>query len=42
MKMVVAIVRPEKVNTVLPSGFDASSVEITFRGKATAIVASSE
>ena len=31
----------EKVNTVLPSGFDASSVEITFRGKAAQAVASS-
>jgi Fur family peroxide stress response transcriptional regulator len=26
----------DQVNTVLPSGFDASSVEITFRGKAAA------
>jgi Fur family peroxide stress response transcriptional regulator len=32
----------EKVNTVLPSGFDASSVEITFRGKAPVKVAGNE
>jgi Fur family peroxide stress response transcriptional regulator len=32
----------EKVNTVLPSGFDASSVEITFRGKAAGKAASIE
>jgi Fur family transcriptional regulator, peroxide stress response regulator len=32
----------EKVNTVLPTGFDASSVEITFRGKAGTKVAGIE
>ena len=32
----------QTVNTVLPSGFDASSVEITFRGQASAKVANRE